>query len=216
MKNEQELPLEDRLSRQVHQDRIFLNNPLIMQGMGLAPLIVVATSLENACVLAVAVALLLIPTRVIAAILLRGLKSHLLRAMGYTGIASVVYIGAYMVLEMLFGTKILNIGIYLPMLIIEPLIIYRFARVPEPLYKAVLKGLRMTIGYAIVLVIVGALRELLAAGTIYGVRILSLALLPAAAVPAGGFILVGIVCAIWRSVANRYRKYMVMKARTER
>ena len=47
--------------RYAHHDRIFLNNPVIMQGMGLAPLVVLATSGRNALMLAVAVALLLTP-----------------------------------------------------------------------------------------------------------------------------------------------------------
>ena len=31
-----------------HHDRIFLNNPVIMQGMGLAPVVILATSGRNA------------------------------------------------------------------------------------------------------------------------------------------------------------------------
>ena len=37
-----------------HHDRVFLNNPVVMQGMGLAPLVVLATSGQNAVMLAVA------------------------------------------------------------------------------------------------------------------------------------------------------------------
>ena len=43
-----------------HHDRVFLNNPVVMQGMGLAPLVVLATSGQNAVMLAAAVALLLL------------------------------------------------------------------------------------------------------------------------------------------------------------
>ena len=49
-----------------HHDRVFLNNPVVMQGMGLAPLVVLATSGQNAVMLAAAVALLLVPSRVVA------------------------------------------------------------------------------------------------------------------------------------------------------
>ena len=55
-----------------HHDRVFLNNPVVMQGMGLAPLVVVATTGQNSLMLAAAVALLLndkrmgIPAMVIA------------------------------------------------------------------------------------------------------------------------------------------------------
>ena len=39
-----------------HHDRVFLNNPVVMQGMGLAPLVVVATTGQNSLMLAAAVA----------------------------------------------------------------------------------------------------------------------------------------------------------------
>ena len=38
-----ELILKDP-DRFAHHDRVFLNNPVVMQGMGLAPLVVLATS----------------------------------------------------------------------------------------------------------------------------------------------------------------------------
>ena len=56
-----------------HHDRVFLNNPVVMQGMGLAPLVVLATSGQNAVMLAVAVALLLVPSRVLACLLTFGI-----------------------------------------------------------------------------------------------------------------------------------------------
>ena len=60
-----ELILQDP-EKFAHHDRVFLNNPVVMQGMGLAPLVVVATTGQNSLMLAVAVALLLVPSRVLA------------------------------------------------------------------------------------------------------------------------------------------------------
>ena len=54
-----------------HHDRVFLNNPVVMQGMGLAPLVVLATTGKNALMLAVSVALLLTPSRMLACLLSR-------------------------------------------------------------------------------------------------------------------------------------------------
>ena len=45
-----------------HHDRVFLNNPVVMQGMGLAPLVVLATTGLNAGMLAVAGAALQPPS----------------------------------------------------------------------------------------------------------------------------------------------------------
>ena len=54
-----------------HHDRVFLNNPVVMQGMGLAPLVVLATTGKNALMLAVSVVLLLTPSRMLACLLSR-------------------------------------------------------------------------------------------------------------------------------------------------
>lgn len=216
MKTEREQELMDEISRLFHKDRIFLNNPVVMQGMGLAPLVIVATTAENALMLSVAVALLLTPTRILSALAFAKVKSRILRVMGYTGIAAVLYIGVYYLLTLCFGVKMLNLGIYLPILVVEPLIIYRFARTPETVLKACIKGIKTTLGYVVVLAMVGCLRELLAVGTIYDIPLAPIAALPIASTPAGGLILLGVLCAIWRTAANTRRKKLMMEARQER
>ena len=208
-----------------HHDRVFLNNPVVMQGMGLAPLVVLATSGQNAVMLAVAVALLLVPSRVLACLLSRLVPLHdedpapetlqkklLPRALLYAASAAVVYLAAYPILNFVFGTGLLNLGIYLPMLVVEPLLTYRFGRVQETVRKAVSKGLRITVGYALLLVLLGCIREWLAAGTLFGVAV-SRPVLPMAGMPAGGFIVLGILCAIWRAAAAKRKEYLQKEAR---
>ena len=208
-----------------HHDRVFLNNPVVMQGMGLAPLVVVATTGQNGLMLAVAVALLLVPSRVLACLLSRLVplrdeepspaqlqKKLLPRAILYAASAAVVYLAAYPVLNFVFGTGLLNLGIYLPMLVVEPLLTYRFGRVQETVRKAVSKGLRITVGYALLLVLLGCIREWLAAGTMFGM-VVSRPVLPMASMPAGGFIVLGILCAIWRAAAAKRKEYLKKEAR---
>ena len=191
-----------------HHDRVFLNNPVVMQGMGLAPLVVVATTGQNGLMLAAAVTLLLVPSRVLACLLSRLVplrdeeptpeqlqKKLLPRALLYAASAAVVYLAAYPILNFVFGTGLLNLGIYLPMLVVEPLLTYRFGRVQETVHKAVSKGVRITVGYALLLLVVGVVREWLSLGTVFGAPVGRWALLPLAKMPAGGFIVLGILCA---------------------
>ena len=208
-----------------HHDRVFLNNPVVMQGMGLAPLVVLATTGQNALMLAVAMALLLTPSRLLACLLSRlvplrdeepskkELEAKLLaRGILYSGSAAVVYLAVYPILNMLFGTSLLSLGIYLPMLTVEPLLTYRFGRVQETMHKAVSKGLRITLGYALILLLLGCVREWLALGSVFGIP-LSRSVLPMAGMPAGGFIVLGVVCAIWRALARKRQKYLKNEAR---
>ena len=284
-----ELILKDP-GKYAHHDRVFLNNPVVMQGMGLAPLVVLATSGQNAVMLAAAVALLLVPSRVLACLLSRLVplnsehpapeelqKKLLPRALVYSLSAAVVYLAAYPILNAAFGTSLLALGIYLPLLVVEPLLIYRFGRVQETVRKAVSKGLRITVGYALLLMLLGCVREWLALGTVFGTDLLTMgvylpmlvveplltyrfgrvqesmhkavskglritlgyallllilgcvrewlafgtvfgvelsrSILPMASMPAGGFIVLGVVCAVWRALARRQREYLKNEAR---
>ena len=193
-----------------HHDRVFLNNPVVMQGM-----------------LAAAVALLLVPSRVVACLLSRLVplrdedpsqeelqKKLLPRALIYAFSPAVVYLAAYPILNAVFGTGLLSLGIYLPLLTVEPLLTYRFGRVQETVHKAVSKGIRITVGYALLLVLLGCVREWLSAGTVFGAAVGSRALLPMASMPAGGFIVLGVLCAVWRALAKKRREYLEKEARS--
>ena len=200
-----------------HHDRVFLNNPVVMQGMGLAPLVVLATSGQNALMLA--------PSRMLACLLSRlfplreehpanaELEKKLLpRSILYSGSAAVVYLAAYPILNQLFGVSLLVLGIYLPMLVVEPLLTYRFGRVQETMKKAVSKGIRITVGYGLLLLLLGCVREWLSAGTVFG-HVLSRPVLPMASMPAGGFIVLGVLCAVWRTLAKKHKNYLTSEAR---
>ena len=177
--------------------------------------------------LAAAVALLLVPSRVVACLLSRlgplrdedpsqeELQKKLLpRALIYAFSPAVVYLAAYPILNAVFGTGLLSLGIYLPLLTVEPLLTYRFGRVQETVHKAVSKGIRITVGYALLLVLLGCVREWLSAGTVFGAAVGSRALLPMASMPAGGFIVLGVLCAVWRALAKKRREYLEKEARS--
>ncbi|WP_417025734.1 Rnf-Nqr domain containing protein [Candidatus Allofournierella excrementavium] len=207
--------LSENMTRIARRDRIFLNNPVIMQGMGLAPLVVAATTARNALMLSVAVILLLTPVRVIAALLART-GYYRFRGLIYCLTSATVYIGVYYALQAIFDVEILQLGIYLPLLVVEPLIIKRYERPQkERLVTALKKGLRTTCGYVLVLMLMGCLREVLTTATLFEQAIprLPADLFPMASLPAGGFLLLGVVCAVWRSAVNRYKKYVNMEAK---
>lgn len=213
MKAEKARRIVANMERHIHHDRIFLNNPVVMQGMGLAPLVIVATTGKNALMLAAAVALLLTPSRVFSSLLFNQVKNPLVRAAGYSGVSAALYVPVYLLLSRIFDTGLLQLGIYLPMLVVEPIIVYRFGRVAEPLRKAVGKGARITVGYTLILLLSGCLRELLVSGCVFGHPLLPAGVFPILQLPAGGFLLLGVLCAVWRAAVNRWKKIVTMEAK---
>ena len=207
--------LSENMDWIARRDRILLNNPVIMQGMGLAPLVVAATNANNALMLSVAVLLLLTPIRVFAAVLSQMVR-HRLRALLYCGVSAVLYIPVYYALRFFFDVDILLLGVYLPMLVVEPLMIKRYEHpIPEKVSKAFVKGLRTSIGYVLVLMLMGCMRELVGSAALFGTPVekLYFPLLPMANLPAGGFILLGLVCAAWRGTVRAYKRYVHTEAK---
>ena len=62
--------------------------------------------------------------------------------------------------------------------------------------------------------LLGCVREWLSAGTVFGAAVGSRALLPMASMPAGGFIVLGVLCAVWRALAKKRREYLEKEARS--
>lgn len=205
--------LSENMETIARRDRILLNNPVIMQGMGLAPLVVAATTGRSALILSMAVLLLLTPTRMLAALAARPVP-YRFRAVVYCVLAAVLYAGVYILMRNWFEVEqTLAVGMYLPLLCVEPLIIKRYERPrKEPVLVALQKGLYITGGYILILMLMGCLRELLAAGTLFGRPVSNVHLLPVASLPAGGFILVGVLCAIWRGAVRAYKNYVHREA----
>lgn len=210
MVNEEQLKAAE-LARRIKKDRIFLNNPVVMQGLGLAPLVVAAVSLQNAAMLAVAVLLILTPTRVLAAFLTR-FSLFRFRGLTYALSACVVYIGALFILRTLYTPAELGLlGLYLPLLCADPIVLKRYERPQRERVKtAFKKGLITSAGYILVLFLTGGIREFLGTGSLFGHAVMSYSLLPLAALPMGGFILLALLIAAWRGAASIVKRQMAL------
>ena len=198
---------EAELAQRVHDDHLWLNNPVMMRGLGLAPVVVAAVNGENALMLCVAAILLLTTTRMLAVAVCH-LTGNRFRPVIYVYSAAILYIPAYCILYNLFGADLTLLGVYLPLLVVEPAIIKRMENPDlETLGEAFRRGINNTIGLCIAILLVGTLREFLSAGSIFGHVLLQDAPLPIASQPAGGFLLLGVIAALWTGVANTYVRY---------
>ena len=192
----------DRLSR---RDRVFINNPVIMQGLGIAPIVIPATNLRNALILAVAVVFMLTPTRMLATTIGQHMGFKL-RAVTYVLTSGIVFVVASYALELIFGASVTNVGIYLALLVVEPLILKRYENPNrERLVTSFKKGIITTLGFCLVLFLVAGMREVLATGQLGGVEVFRTTLFPMAAMPAGGFIVLGLTVAVWRGLVTLFK-----------
>ena len=179
----------------------------LTRGRGMAPVIGAALDGRRALMLCIASLILVTFTRVLAVAICHLTKNRF-RPVVYCYSAALLYIPTYVLLYALFGSDLTLLGIYLPIMVVEPAIVKRmeFSDL-EPVRDAFRHGFNNALGMCVVLLIVGCLRELLATGAVFGNVILHNALLPLAALPAGGFVIVGILAAIWCAAANLYTDY---------
>ncbi len=199
-----EIPRPHRadVEKRARRDRVFLNNPVIMQGLGLAPLIVAATTLKNGVMLSVAVLLLLTPTRVLAALLSR-FAYFRFRGLTYALTAAAVFVGVRYVMGLLYPVSDLALlGLYLPLLVADPIVLKRYERPQrERVRTALRKGIITSLGYILMLLLISGLREFLGAGALMGTQVMKNALFPMAQLPSGGFILLALVMCVWRGAS---------------
>lgn len=198
---------EAELDQKIHDDHLWLNNPVMMRGLGLAPVIAAAYSWDNALMLCAAAVLLLTTTRVLAVAICH-LTGNRFRPVVYAYSAAILYIPAYCILYAWFGADLSLLGIYLPLLVVESAIIKRMESPElEPVGEALRRGINNTVGLCIAVLLVGFVRELLGSGIAFGHILMENAPLPIVQQPAGGFILLGLIAAAWTGIVNAYTHF---------
>ena len=198
---------QSELDAHVTHEHIGLNNPVMVRGLGLAAVVAAATDGDNALMLSVAVLMLLTFTRVLAVAVCH-LTGNRFRPVIYCYAAALCYIPTYLVAYNLFGNDLAVLGIYLPLLVVDPAVLKRmeFDEL-ESVGHAFRLGINNSLGVCLATMLVGCLRELLAAGTLFDRKILARALLPVAGQVSGGFLIVGLLAAVWLAVRGMYMDY---------
>ena len=143
------------------------NNPALVQLLGLCPLLAVSNTAVNALGLGLATALVLLTTNVCISLYRNFLKPEIRLPSFVLIIATAVTAVDLLMNAYLFELHQL-IGLFIPLIVTNCAILARgeaFAA-RQPPAKAALDGLAMGIGFALVLLLLGALREIIGSGTL--------------------------------------------------
>ncbi len=185
--------------------KVFLSNPVFIKGLALAPIVVAATTAKNSLMLSVAVLMLLTPTRVVTSFITRRMSVPF-KTFFYPLTSALIFGAVYYFLFMIFGSDILLLSIYLPILIVDPLIVKNFEKTrKESFLYSIINGFRNTTGFIAACMLTGVAREILAFGTVFNIKILNVSLLPMASESFGGFLIVAVISAIWTSYVKKHK-----------
>ncbi|MGI6261473.1 MAG: Rnf-Nqr domain containing protein [Acutalibacteraceae bacterium] len=179
--------------------------PVLSGAMGICVPVIAATTLRSGVILSLIFSLLLVPVCVLSSLCFAYLPKYL-RIAAVVLTASVVFAGASGLVQIFFGRAASLYQIYAPLLIVSSLLISRadqFA-VRQSIGIAAADSAACAIGFALVSCTVGAVRELLGSGTLYGTAVLP-TLVPnrMAGAPFFGFIVLGFLAAAAKSLRLR-------------
>jgi len=155
--------------KNVFTSGIIKENPVLRQALGLCPVLAVTTSAFNGLGMGVATAVVMILANMIIS-LLRRLIPDKVRIPANILIVAAIVTMTHMLVRAFVPALNAGLGIFLPLIASNCIVFGRvevFARKNKVL-PSMIDGLSVGIGNTIALVLVGALRELLGAGSLFG------------------------------------------------
>ena len=183
-----------------------IQNPVLFEAIGIAPIAAIAVSLKTAIILAVASCLELVIIELFTCLALKKIKSYF-RMPVYAALGMLINLPVFMFFAKFTPNEALNVGIFLPLLAVNSLIALhceRFA-VKNKMKDTFVDAISAAAGYAFVLLLVGTAREILGSGTIYSVDLHLPVQLTGLLAPFGGLLLVGFLAAAVKAlIAKRY------------
>ena len=153
---------------EITRNGLWSNNVALVQLLGLCPLLAVTSTVVNGLGLGLATLITLVLSNSIVSLIRGFVRSEVRLPVFVLIIASVVTI-IELSMKAMFYDLYLVLGIFIPLIVTNCAIIGRaegFAS-RNPVGPAALDGLMMGVGFLVVLVLLGALREIVGFGTLF-------------------------------------------------
>ncbi len=152
---------------QIAQEGLWRNNPGLVQLLGLCPLLAISTTLVNGLGLGLATLFVLTLSNSVVSLTRRTIREEI-RIPVFVLIIAALVTTVELLMNAFFHGLYNILGIFIPLIVTNCIVIGRAeayaARQPLPL--AALDGMMMGAGFTLVLILLGALRELIGQGTI--------------------------------------------------
>lgn len=153
---------------QISKDGLWTNNPALVQLLGLCPLLAVTGTVVNALGLGLATMLVLLGSN-LAVSLIRNYVPNAVRLPAFVMIIA-SYVTCTELLMQAYTYELYTVlGIFIPLIVTNCAILGRadaFAA-KNPILPSLVDGFMMGLGFTIVLLLLGAMRELIGQGTLF-------------------------------------------------
>lgn len=191
---------------------IIKENPTLRLVLGTCPTLAVTTAAVNGVGMGVAATIVLVCSNAVIS-LLRNFIPEKVRIPAFITIIA-GFVSVVQMLVKAFAPAIdKSLGIFLPLIVVNCIILARaemFAS-KNAVIPSILDGLGMGIGFTATLTLMGAIREILGAGTLFSLPITSEIIEPMIIflLPPGGFFVFGMLVAASNAIAKKHGKAVV-------
>jgi electron transport complex protein RnfE len=186
---------------------LWRENPIFRLLIGMCPPLAVTTAVKPALTMGLSVIFVLVCSNLTISLMRRLLKPHLRIIMFTLSISTFVTI-CDLYLRAFVPTMSESLGPYVPLIIVNCLIIFRAEACASKnnVWVSILDGFGNGTGFTIALCIIAGIREILASGTFFGIAVMPRGFVPWAAMqmPVGAFVTLGLLLGL-ASVPTRKR-----------
>ena len=199
-------------SRQVFANPLNLDHPILVQVLGICSALAVTAQLKPAIVMGLAVTVITAFANVIISLIRNTIPTRIRIVVQLVVVAALVTVVSQVLKAFAYDVSV-QLSVYVGLIITNCILMGRleaFAMTNKP-WPAFLDGVSNGLGYAMVLVIVGGVRELLGRGTLLGLQVVPSFMYDAGymnngmmTMPAMALVLLG--CVIWVHRAYFYKE----------
>lgn len=197
---------------------IIKENPTFRLVLGMCPTLAVTTAAINGIGMGLAVVFVLSLSNLFVS-LLRNYISDKIRIPAFIVIIAAFVTIVDMLMHAFVPALYEALGLFIPLIVVNCIILARaeaFA-FKNPPFASFMDGIGMGLGFTLALTVLGAIRELIGAGTVFGFQLLPAAYEPAIIMilPPGAFITLGLLLALLNKLTDMKEKKDAEKEQKE-
>jgi len=154
--------------KKIFQNGLWHNNQALVALLGLCPLLAVSNNVVNAIGLGLATTVVLMSSNLLVSLFRKTIKDEVRLPVFVLLISSLVTIVSFL-MQSYFYSLYLILGIFVPLIVTNCVILARaesFAS-KNTWDKSLLDGFAMGLGFSLVLIVLGAMREIIGNGTLF-------------------------------------------------
>ena len=189
-------------------------NPVLVLMLGMCPALAVSTQAANGIGMGLSTLAVLVLSNLIISCLRKVIPDQV-RLPAYIVIVASLVTVTEMLIKAYLPSLYEALGIYIPLIVVNCIILGRaeaYANKHTPMLS-VMDGIGMGLGFTVALTLAGAIRELLGAGTVFGLRLLPESFSMTIFIqPPGAFLVFALIIAVMNAIGIRTRQRQLVES----